>query len=268
MDSNPPRSKKEFIPPRIINTYKTDILTVNNKTVVTFEKNDEVNLNHVIFCHGGSYIYEIFTYHWKIAEKIVNNTSCRMTVVDYPLAPEHTYKETFEMMSKSYEMLINKYPNDQFTLMGDSAGGGLAFAFYQKLTQENRLKLPVKLVLISPWLDITMSNPEIKKIEKKDHMLNIQALKNAGGKYAGGDDQNQFLLSPINGEMKEFPKTIIFYGTHELFFADCVKLKSLLVGVNDKFIFREYKNMQHDWVVIPISEGKKAVEEICDFLNN
>ena len=268
IDTNPPRSKKGFVPSRITNLYKTDIQSLHNKTVVTFEKKEEVNQNHVVFCHGGSYIYEIFSYHWKTVEKIVNLTSCRMTVLDYPLAPEYTYKDTFEMLEKSYKMLVKKYPKDQFILMGDSAGGGLAFAFSQKLIKENYFKLPVKIVLLSPWLDITMTSPEIKKLEKLDHMLNIQALKNAANKYAGGDDPNQYLLSPINGEMNDLPKTIVFYGTHELFYADCNKLKLITMGINDNFIYKPYKNMQHDWAVIPIPEGTKAIKEICAFLNN
>ncbi len=268
IDPNPPRSKKEFVPSRITSNYKTDIQSVNNKTVVTFEKKEEVSKIHVIFCHGGSYIYEIFSYHWKTVEKIVNLSSCRMTVIDYPLAPEYTYKNTFNMLEKSYELLVEKYPKDQFILMGDSAGGGLAFAFSQKLVKENYFKLPEKIILLSPWLDITMTNPEIKKLEKLDQMLNIQALKNAANKYAGGDDQNQYLLSPINGEMKNLPKTIIFYGTHELFYADCTKLKSITDAIDYTYIFKPYENMQHDWAVIPIPEGNMAIEEICDFLNN
>jgi len=268
VDPNPPRSKKGFVPSNITNKYKTDILTVNNKTIVTFERKDKANQTHLIYCHGGSYIYEIDPFQWKFAEKIIKKNSCKMTVIDYPLAPEHNYKDTFEMLDKSYKILIKKYPNDQFILLGDSAGAGLAFAFCQKLIKEKNDKLPIKNILISPWLDITMSNPEIKKLEKLDHMLNVNALKNAANKYAGGDDQNQYLLSPINGEMKNLPKTIIFYGTHELFYADCTKLKSMTNGIDDTFIFKPYENMQHDWAVIPIPEGTKAIEEICEFLNN
>jgi len=39
-DTIPPRTKKEFVPNRILNSYKTDIEIINNKTTVTFENKD------------------------------------------------------------------------------------------------------------------------------------------------------------------------------------------------------------------------------------
>ena len=35
---------------------------------------------------------------------------------------------------------------------------------------------------------------------------------------------------------------------------------------NDNFSFREYPNMQHDWVLFPIPERDQVVKEICDFI--
>ncbi len=152
--------------------------------------------------------------------------------------------------------------------MGDSAGGGLALAFAQKLIKEKHKKLPAKIVLLSPWLDLTMSNPAIKKLENSDHILTIKMLKHAGMKYSNGDKQDQYLLSPINGELTNLPKTIVFYGTEELFYADCIRLKSMTDSSSQNFIFREYHKMQHDWAIFPIPESKQLVNEICDFIDD
>ncbi len=40
--------------------------------------------------------------------------------------------------------------------MGDSAGGGLSVAFCEYLAVNNYSQ-PEKLILISPWLDVSMS---------------------------------------------------------------------------------------------------------------
>lgn len=265
---NPSRTKKDFVPKKIQNLFNVEVQNVNSKVVATIESKQMVTNTHVIFLHGGAYVLEITPFHWRTAINIVNKIFCRMSLIDYPLAPENNYVDTFEMISNTYDILTKKYKNDKFILLGDSAGGGLAFAFSQKLIKDNFPVLPLKNVLISPWLDITMTNPDISKTDKVDHFLCIDTLKFVGGVYANGDDQHQYLLSPINGDLNNLPDTAVFYGTHENFFADCAKLKKMVKNLNTHFKFYEYKKMQHDWAMFPIPEAKKAINEICEFLEN
>lgn len=261
------RSHKRFVPHRIKRSYSSRQQKVNEKTVVTFELKESKSRIHVIFFHGGAYVFGASSFHWKLAEQLVKKSLCRMTLLDYPLAPEHSYKTTFSMIDQAYASLISQYAGDQFVFMGDSAGGGLALAFTQKLLKENQQKLPAKLVLLSPWLDLSMSNPEISKQVHSDHVLTVQMLRNAGMKYANGDDRHQYLLSPINGNLRDIPKSIVFFGTEELFYADCMRFKSM-VDVNAQDIaFKEYQKMQHDWALMPIPERKQVINEICRFLD-
>lgn len=260
------RTKKEFVPKSIKRQYLTNLETFNAMEIATFESKKKVTKNHIIFFHGGAYIFKASRSHWILAEKIVKKSFCRMTLVDYPLAPEHNYEETFTAISGAYEKLINQYPEDNLILMGDSAGGGLAFAFTQKLIEEKHKKNPAKIILLSPWLDMTMSNPEIKKQESLDYILTVKMLRNAGMQYSNGDNMNHYLLSPINGELKDIPETIVFYGTEELFYPDCKRLKSMIASDKQNIIFKEYRKMQHDWAIFPIPESKQVVNEICEFI--
>ena len=60
----------------------------------------------------------------------------KVTFIDYPLAPEHTYEKTHEIVMKHTERLQLKNYGDEFYLFGDSAGGGLALAVLQILRDE------------------------------------------------------------------------------------------------------------------------------------
>lgn len=262
-----PRSEKGFVPQGIKRSYLVRQQTFQTKAIATFERKEEVTRNHIIFLHGGAYIFEATPFHWKLAANIVKKSSCRMTLVDYPLAPEHHYAETFSMVSGAYELLRKQYPGDRFILLGDSAGGGLALAFTQKLIQENHKDPPAKMVLLSPWLDITMSNPAIKNLERSDYALSLPMLLSAGMSYARGDDRNHYLLSPINGALTDLPDTLVFYGTEELFSADCLRFKSRTGANAQRILFKEYQKMQHDWALFPIPESKLVVHEICEFMN-
>ena len=259
-------NKKRFPPGRIRRLYHINIQKSHKKDIVTFESKEKVNRNHILFLHGGAYIFNITRGHWRLSEKIVRKIFCRMTHMDYPLAPKHNYKDTFSMLSDAYELLLGHYPKDKFILMGDSAGGGLALAFAQKLVKEKHKRLPEKIVLLSPWLDLSLSDPDIRKLEISDHILSVKMLQAAGRQYADGDRLDQYLLSPIKGEFNSLPQTIIFYGTEEVFSADCKRLKSITATRRKNFIFREYQKMQHDWALFPLPESKQLMNEVCDFI--
>lgn len=259
------RSTKDFVPNAVTRNYSVVHQMINSKSVATFETKQGGTNTHLIFLHGGAYVFEAGTIHWAFAQKIVENTNCKVTMIDYPLAPEHDYKSTYKMVNKSYYALVKQYPKDNFILIGDSAGAGLAMGFYQRLRIENVIKLPEKIILLSPWLDLTMTNPEIKNYEATDYLLTVKMLQNAANYYAKGDDQTQYLLSPINGDLTNFPPTIVFCSDSELFYPDCIKLKSIVLH-NDNFIFKTYHKMLHDWAMFPIPESDSVVEEICEFL--
>jgi monoterpene epsilon-lactone hydrolase len=260
------RSKKIFVPKSIQRKYLTHIERIDTKVIATINYKDNVTNNHLLFLHGGAYIFDISSNHWKLVSNIVDKTYCRMTIIDYPLAPENNYKHTFKMLHNAYDLLLSKYPQDKFLLMGDSSGGGISLAFLQNLIEIKHERIPEKCILLSPWLDMTLSNPDIKDIESRDHILSVKMLKYAAEKYSDGDNMEHYFLSPINGIFNNIPKTIILYGTEEIFYADCKKLENLLSN-NSNIIFREYKNMQHDWVLFQIPESRIVIDEICKFID-
>ena len=263
---NPARSTKALTPKHLKAKFNVTEFQVMNKSVVSLQPKFNVEDTHVLFFHGGAYLLEGSAMHWKIVETIVSATNCKVSYIDYPLAPENTYKQTFEMVQQSFDSLINIFPNDRFMLMGDSAGGGLALAFAQKLAKEKASVQACKLILFSPWLDLSMQNPEIPEQISKDKLLPLQGLIDAGKRYAGGEeDINNYLLSPINGNLNSLGETVVFYGSDELFYPDC-KLLAEKVKNARNFSFYEFPEMQHDWVIYPIPEANKALQIAIDFI--
>ncbi|MFZ4723829.1 MAG: alpha/beta hydrolase fold domain-containing protein [Paludibacter sp.] len=265
---NPPRTTKTVVPKKILSKFVVSEFQVMGKSVITIQPKQNDGNKHVIYFHGGAYLLEGSTMHWKIIDRIATKANCKISYFDYPLAPEFNYISTFEMVQQAYNKIKRQYSEDQFLLMGDSAGGGLALAFAQKLAIENPSEIPPKNILFSPWLDISMSNPLIKDLEHLDKLLPLSGLIEAGKKYAGNDNVDNYLLSPINGKLDGLGDTIVFYGTHELFYADCKKLKELSKSSIVKFIFHEYAEMQHDWVLYPIPEANQVINTTIEFIND
>lgn len=101
-------------------------------------------------------------------DKLAYETLHEIVLPIYPKAPEFTYRETHEAIEQAYRRLLKETEPENIVIMGDASGGNMALSFAQKLMEQEELPLPGKLYLISPWLDISLSNPEItEQVQKK-----------------------------------------------------------------------------------------------------
>jgi acetyl esterase/lipase len=149
--------------------------------------------------------------------------------------------------------------------MGDSAGGGLALALAQKIKFEG-LPSAGQVILLSPWLDITLTNPAITEIDRMDPFLSVKGLKKAGLAYTGQGDANSFMISPINGDLNAIGKISIFVGSRDLLAADARKLNCLAKEQCIPINYREYQDMVHVWMFLSFPEARLAQLEIFDLI--
>ncbi len=203
----------------------------------------------ILYIHGGSYVGELEKYHWNFFKDIINDTKATVIVPDYPLAPEHTYLEVFKIMEPLYKEITDKIDEKEFILMGDSAGAGLALALYQRNGKMKR-KLPDKTILISPWLDVRMNNPEIDKI--KDPVLNKPLLKLSGRKYAGKNGLKSYLVNPVLGPTDKLRNIYILSGTKDMLNPDA---KKFALANKEKVHFIEYEDAIHNFVLMKHRKG-------------
>lgn len=133
----------------------------------------------ILYQHGGSYTTNLTSMYWDFLSDIVKDTGATIIIPDYPLTPTFYYKDVFDMMLPLYEEVLQKVGEEKLIVMGDSAGGGLSLALCQ-YAGEKGINQPNQLILISPWLDISMSNEIIDEVEKNDPLLNKDLLKLAG----------------------------------------------------------------------------------------
>jgi len=238
---------------------------IKGRSVVTLQRKKSFTNLHIIFLHGGAYAREPSALHWRFMGVFLERLNCKLSYIDYPLTPQSNYKDIHAMLAESYEKLIVLYPKDTIILMGDSAGGGLALAFFQIL-KKSKGRMPDKTVLFSPWLDISMTNPKIKQIAQKDLLLALDDLVIAATDYSGGNDMQLPILSPIYGPLDGLGEVAVFFGTHEVLLPDCLLLQEKVKDTDSRFEFFKFPNMQHDFILLPIPEAEKAIKEVCEFI--
>ena len=216
----------------------------------------------ILYLHGGAYVANISAQHWDLIKLLLTKTKAQIIIPDYPLAPEATHKETYEFMEELYSKCLLEYASKHIVFIGDSAGGGLALGFAQQLKNSN-IKLPKEIILFSPWLDITMSNPDLEWTAKNDQLLSVAGLKSAGQKYGGNTDLKDFRLSPLYGNFKGLCRISIFFGTNDILVADVRKLKQMLKDQQYNINYFEYPSMFHAWVIITrLTETQDVINKV------
>ncbi len=223
----------------------------------------------LIFLHGGAFTSGPIICHWGMLARVCEKTGICAVMVDYGLVPENPFPDGLNDVISVYNALRREGRADRIYLMGDSSGGGLALSAMLAL-KDKQERLPEKLGLLSPWLDLTLSHPEIETIRKYDQLLSKEDLIEAGRAYADGHDWTHYLLSPINGDFTGLPPTLVLVGTHEIFLCDCRRFKEKALSAGVTLTYQEWDSMFHDWMaLIPaMRQANQAVDVIIDFLKS
>jgi epsilon-lactone hydrolase len=254
----PTRSVKQKFEVQEIDHIGRKVWTLSPKE----DKSDIV----ILYLHGGAYMANIIRQHWELIEQLIIHTKADIVLPDYPLAPEAGYKETYAFIDELYERILAENPEKRIIIIGDSAGGGLAFGFIQQLRNEEK-RQPEQIILFSPWLDVSMSNAGMIPIEKEDNILSIKGLKIAGQKYAGTTDLKDFHVSPLYGNLKGLCKVSFFTGTNDILYADALKLKQLMNEQGLDLNCFVYPRLFHDWVIFTLlKESADAVSKVKDLI--
>lgn len=248
--------EKPTPPPRTIATRHED--SANGRV---FHINEKSESNYVVFyIHGGAYVYDIIAFHWLFIEKLVKSTDAQVIVPAYRLVPFATYKEAYDLIVPLYQACREANPEKKIIMMGDSAGGGLSLALTEFFKSEG-IRQPDELVLLSPWVDVSMENEDIPKYASVDPFLDAEAVKPAGKRWAGDLDVHDWRISPIYGDLTGIRNATVFVGTDGILYPDITKCFGMLDrDASNELIVGE--GMNHVYPLFPIPEAVSADNRI------
>jgi epsilon-lactone hydrolase len=167
----------------------------------------------LVYLHGGGFVAPIDPWQVRYAARLATALGARVVVPDYPLTPEHTWRDAHGPVVELVERLLRE--GDDVTLVGDSAGGGLALAVALSVRDRGGPQ-PGRLLLIAPWVDLTTSTPETYEVTETDPWLFIGKMKAYAEWWAGSpDDLGRPEVSPALGELAGLPPALMFFGTRD-----------------------------------------------------
>jgi len=185
---------------------------------------------NILYIHGGAYVNEITIRQWEFLGHIIESAAHQGINVIFHIpiysliTPEvsdiqggHGHAHALLGFLKAvYRSIIEKSgQRSDIQIMGDEAGGGLAYALSVALDNRSGLPSPRRLLLLSPWLDNTLQNPAVRRLRQVDPLNRLEGLKECGRLYALGTNPQDPLLHPVYARVDKSFLSRIFVWTSD-----------------------------------------------------
>ncbi|WP_229712684.1 alpha/beta hydrolase fold domain-containing protein [Marivirga lumbricoides] len=219
----------------------------------------------IVYLHGGVYTYGTFTAYKAMLTHLSKSLNKAILYIEYSLSPEHPFPTANNEVLAVYRELKKKYPNYKISVIGDSAGGGLAISLVNDV-QKAGIEAPSKLVLISPWIDLKGDNESYITKKEVDPILSKEFLYSHALMYASN---NIAQADPSEIKFTKFPPVFLLVGTDEVLNDDSKNLYRSIKPIQAKAKFKEFEGQKHVWVFshIDTPASVEAIGDIKEFIS-
>lgn len=218
-----------------------------------------------LYLHGGAYCRPITPQHWSFLRWLSHDLGFTVVVPLYPLTPESQCAATVQAVREVHAAIVERHGAID-ALLGDSAGGGLCLALCQSLRADGKA-LPDRMVLITPWVDVALSNPDIPATEARDPFLAAIGLREAGRLYAGPLGVKHPLVSPVHADPAGLPPMLILVGTDDILGHDALLFAASAARSGCSVQTDAGQGMVHVWPLLPIAEARACKPTVRAFLD-
>jgi monoterpene epsilon-lactone hydrolase len=217
----------------------------------------------ILFLHGGGYGIGSSISHRGIAGYLSRAARANVYLPDYRLAPEHPYPAALEDALAAYRALVDAGHSPERTAIGgDSAGGGLTLATAVALRDAGGPS-PAVLLLICPWLDLTLTGSSFTANVSREPILTPRASAADSAAYSGTRDPSTPGISPLFADLAGLPPIVLQGAGDDLIVSDADRLADRAGADGLSIEYRRYDGLWHDFqlYVGMLREAEAAVEE-------
>ena len=252
--------------PKDITTQKISVSGINAEWIIPENPFDDKVL---LYIHGGGFISGSCLTHRMHVAKFARECKIRSLVFDYRLSPEYPFPAAPQDCLTVYKWLIeNGYLPENIIIGGESAGATLTLSLLLAI-KESKMSLPKAAFVVSPVTDLTCGAASFTYNAKND-VAPFGSWKIWTEYYISGSNPLDPLLSPLHGDLHNFPPLYICVGTHEIHLDDCINLYKKAKHQGVAVTIKKWDKMIHAFPLLTplFPEAKRAFFDICEFVKS
>jgi len=222
----------------------------------------------LLYLHGGGYRMGDAAGWLGIGSRIALAARVRVVLADYRLAPEGPFPAALHDAAGVYATLVAESPDGEAPFVGgDSAGGGLAAAL-AVAARGAQVPMPSGLVLLSPWVDLTVTKPTYDSNAATDQLISKKSLQEAAELYLQLHDPGDPLASPLFADLAGLPPVLLLASCHEALLGDTTAFAARASTAGVAVEVHLVPDVPHAWPAIEpgIPESRTAIGAIARFV--
>lgn len=202
--------------------------------------------------------------------KLARLTGRDMVLPYYPLVPDNSILDVYEMLYQLYKKLIEEYEHENIAIAGGSSGGNLALGLISYINEKGEgIPMPGKIYAASPGTMIYTEEEKRKAkiLDGRDLIMSIIALENIQAGMENGREVPEYMRYLQRGDYTGLKEAYLIFGGDEVFSAaaDTIAEQMRKFGVDVTLEIGE--GMYHMYSMMPlVPEAKKAYQDMIEYL--
>ena len=235
----------------------------------------------LLYLHGGAFAIGSPLSHRMITSALSKSCNVAVLAIDYRLMPEHRRKSAIADCQNAYRWILDNGPvgpnaADEIFVAGDSAGGNLALMLSAWARDENIRRMNA-VIAFSPSTDSTLANPSTVKNIGTDPLLGPGLgrlarlpleVKTLAAMMAGLMNPLNPLISPLFGDLRNLPPTLVLVSDCEMLLDDAVRYVNKARSQGSPITLQIWPGMAHVWQMFQhvLPEARQAIDEVAAFV--
>lgn len=202
--------------------------------------------------------------------KLARLTGRDMVLPYYPLVPDNSILDVYEMLYQLYKKLIEEYEHENIAIAGGSSGGNLTLGLISYINEKGEgIPMPGKIYAASPGTMIYTEEEKRKAkiLDGRDLIMSTIALENIQAGMENGREVPEYMRYLQRGDYTGLKEAYLIFGGDEVFSAaaDTIAEQMRKFGVDVRLEIGE--GMYHMYSMMPlVPEAKKAYQDMIEYL--
>lgn len=228
----------------------------------------------IVFVHGGGWCIGSIATHERTAKKVCSATGYKVLSVEYSLAPEHPFPTALNEVSAVVEYVNNNLSEfnatQEILIMGDSAGGHLAFTSAINLIEQGK-EFISKIIAVYPVVDTTNTETESYSNFSKGYFLTKRMMNEFIDYYVPNSKDRSSPLASANyyTSLNKLPDVYLITGQFDPLRDEGEAFAKALTDAGVNCTFKRYDGVIHGFFANPMfgTKGDGAVIDLAEYLH-